>query len=70
MRYFVGVLIFIFIAPICVIAGLFSSCLFAGLADNNESLGMTLLFAGPLVGLLGSIALTVLIVRGMKNSMQ
>jgi hypothetical protein len=70
MRYFVSVLVFIFIAPICIIAGLFSTCLFAGATGGNETLSMVLLIAGPVLGLLGSIALTVLIARGMKNSMQ
>jgi hypothetical protein len=68
MRYFVGLLCFVFIMPICVIAGFFGSCLFAGLSGGNETLGITLVILGPLVGLIGSIALTVLIVRSMKAS--
>jgi hypothetical protein len=68
MRYFIGILVFIFIAPICIIAGFFGSCLFAGMAGSNETLAMGVLFLGPLIGLIGSIALSVLIIRSMKAS--
>jgi hypothetical protein len=65
MRYVVGVLAFIFLTPLCMIAGFFSTCLFAGLAGGNEAAMTAVLFSGPVLGLLGSIALTVLIVRSM-----
>ena len=68
MRYFIGILVFIFIAPICIIAGFFSTCLFAGMSGGNEAVTMAALIIGPLLGFMGSVALTVLIVRSMKAS--
>jgi hypothetical protein len=66
MRYFVGILAFIFLAPVCIIAGFFSTCLFAGMAGDSVLMPV-LLVAGPLFGLAGSVALAVLIVRSMKH---
>jgi hypothetical protein len=65
-----GILIFIFLFPVCLIAGVFGGCLigaFAGSMDSSGSLIVITMSSGALIGIGSAVALTVLAVRSMRS---
>jgi hypothetical protein len=69
MRWIVGILMAVFLLPVCIMAGAFGGCIMGAMASGagGSDAAMTVgIVSGCGVGLLAGIALTVLVVRSIR----
>ena len=71
MRWVIGIVMTIFLLPVCIFAGAFGGCLLGAMttAVDQSGTGMVVsMIAGMGIGLVAGIALIVLAVRSVKQT--
>jgi hypothetical protein len=70
MRWVVGILMTIFLLPVCIFAGAFGGCIVGAMTTgvDQSGVGFTVSMLGGIgIGLAAGVALTVLAVRSVKE---